>query len=185
MDEHIIPECFIDTKLIKGLNPPKTRYNHTKGCSSVTKKMREKFADTFALGIVDRDKRKLEYVDEFNLVIELPNNLQLFKHQRKNHYLIFICPAMEKWIISCADENNISLTNYNLPHDFKKLSKITKTSKSEDEDLHSVDFQKLFKEFKKLNSPTIAVLTFWIDYLKQHPFDAEIEFIKSKTKGYN
>jgi hypothetical protein len=137
MDLHIIPECYIDTKLIKALVPSTTRYNHQKGCSTVVKQMKEKFRDDFAVGIVDRDKEELGYAEEFDLVIEITDQLQLFKHKSKNHYLIFICPAVERWIINNADEVRVNLSDYNLPHDFKELTKVTKTSKSEDNDIHS------------------------------------------------
>ena len=55
---------------------------------------------------------------------------------------------MEKWIIACADDSQISLTDFSLPHDFRELKNITKTSKSENQDIHSNDFQHLFKELK-------------------------------------
>ena len=68
MDLHIIPECYIDTKLIKALVPPQTRYNHQKGCSTVAKVMQEKFVNDFAIGIIDRDKQELAYAEAFDLV---------------------------------------------------------------------------------------------------------------------
>ncbi len=180
MDLHIIPECYIDTKLVKALVPPLNRYNHQKGCSTVVKVMQEKFAGGFAVGIVDRDKQELGYAKYFELISEIPNILQLYKYG--NHYLIFINPAIEKWIISNANEAGISLTDYNLPHDFKELTKITKSSKSENEDLHSVDFKNLFKELKKRSPPSVTVLSFWIQYLRDNPYNADMEFIKSETQ---
>ena len=182
MDDHIIPECYIDTKLIKSIAPhlPKSNYNHQKGCSTVVKVMQENFDDNFAVGIVDRDKRELEYAKKFKLIHEVDESLKLYRY--KNHYLIFIIPAMEKWIIARADEVGILLKSYNLPHDFRELVKITKSSTSEKEDAHSQDFGRLFKELKKRNPPSVAILSFWIKYLKDNPYDADIEFIKSETQ---
>ena len=180
-DLHIIPECYIDTKLIKALVPPTTRYNHQKGCDTVTKRMKEKLSDEFALGIVDRDKRDLAYADKCDLICEKPNSLQLFKHHQRHHYLIFICPAMEKWIIESADEVAILLTDYNLPHDFRKLRDITKTSKSDNDDIHSNDFKRLFKSLKDSSSQNIAVLKFWITYLKSENYSVDIDFLKIET----
>jgi hypothetical protein len=97
MDMHIIPECYIDTKLCKALVPPTTRYNHQKGCPNVAKVMKEKLCNNFALGIVDKDKIELAYFQEFNIVAEMPNGIQLCKHRSEaHHYLIFIRPTMEK-----------------------------------------------------------------------------------------
>jgi hypothetical protein len=181
MDLHIIPECYIDTKLIKALVPPQTRYNHQKGCSTVTKVMQERFNNDFAIGIIDRDKKELDYANQFDLIIEVPDNLQLLKHRNKNHYLIFICPAVEKWIIACAVDADILLQDFGLPSDFLSLTKITKTSKSENNDEFSSNFRNLFNALKLENPSNITVLRFWIEYLKANPYQADLDFIRSET----
>jgi hypothetical protein len=182
MDMHIIPECYIDTKLCKALAPPTTRYNHQKGCPNVAKVMKEKLANDFALGIVDKDKIELAYFQEFNLVVELPGGIQLCRHRAESHhYLIFIRPTMEKWILACADDSGISTEDFGLPADFKQLLKITKTSKSENEDPFSSNFRDLFRAFKKSNSSSITILTFWIQYLKTNPYTADLEHIGIET----
>ncbi len=96
MDLHVIPECFIDTRLVKALVPPLVRYNHQHGCSNVAKFMQSKLKGDFALGIIDKDKKALKYLDECQLVCEHDGFLQLLKHQTQNHFLIIIRPAMEK-----------------------------------------------------------------------------------------
>jgi hypothetical protein len=68
MDQSVIPECFIDTNLLETLVPPITQYNHQKGCGTVTKVMKERFTDRFALGIIDKDKYEVEYLKEFEEV---------------------------------------------------------------------------------------------------------------------
>ena len=88
---------------------------------------------------------------------------------------------MEKWIIACAEDSEISLNDFGLPNDFKQLIKITKTSKSENEDAYSSNFKELFKEFRRVNSRSIATLTFWIEYLKDNPYNADLEHIQEKT----
>lgn len=176
-----MPECYIDTKLIKALVPPQTRYNHQKGCSTVTKVMQERFNNDFALGIIDRDKQELGYANQFDLVVEVPNTLQLFKHRSKNHYLIFICPAVEKWIIACAAESELLLSDFGLPADYLSLTKITKTSKSESNDEFSSNFRDLFNALKVENTPNVAVLRFWIEYLKANPYQADLGFIRNET----
>lgn len=179
IENHIIPECFIDTKLVKQVSPPQRgRYNHQKGCSNVVKTMQEKLGDDFALGIVDRDKRSLGYAEEFDVVFDYESNIQLFKHREKHHYLIFICPAIEKWIIKNADEVNISLTDFGLPHEFKSLTYITKTSKSESEDEYSDNFKQLFRELIDKEPKAIMLLKFWIDALKNTPYQIDLNYLK-------
>lgn len=182
MDLHIIPECYVDTKLVKVAVPPQTRYNHQKGCSTVVKTMLGKFNDAFAVGIIDKDKQIQAYVEQFDLVYDVPDVLQLLKHPDRHHYFIFICPAVEKWIILNADEVVLSLTDFNLPHNFNQLKDITKTSKSENDDPYSANLQQLFKEIKRRKSRYWMVLSLWIEYLKTHPYDADMHFLIQETE---
>lgn len=94
MENHIIPECYIDTKLIKVLVPAK-KYNHQKGCPKVVGIMQTKFTDKFALGIIDKDKRILKYTQEFDIIHKVEGKLELLKHPQKHHFIIYICPAVE------------------------------------------------------------------------------------------
>ncbi|MBN8825800.1 MULTISPECIES: hypothetical protein [unclassified Spirosoma] len=181
MDLHVIPECYIDTKLLKIAVPPRGRYNHQKGCTNVVKQMQEKLSGDFALGLIDKDKKILKYTEEFDTVIEVKDRLELLKHPSRHHYLIFISPAQEKWIIAVAEEVGLSLTEFNLPHDFNQLRDITKTSKSENDDPHSANFQQLFKEIKKKQSRYLKVLSFWVSYLKDNPYSADLEWIAIET----
>ena len=82
MINSIIPECFVDTCLINVLlQIDKGSVNHGKGNSTVANKMKTLFHDKFAVGIIDRDKREIEYIKEFNLENEtLGNKILLFKH---------------------------------------------------------------------------------------------------------
>ena len=63
--DYIIPECYVDTNLVETL-VCKAGCNHQKGCNQVAKVMQEKFADRFAVGIIDADKRKPGYLNNFN-----------------------------------------------------------------------------------------------------------------------
>ncbi len=62
--DFIIPECYIDTNLVETLSC-RDGCNHQKGCNQVAKIMKEKFADRFAVGIIDADKRTPGYLREF------------------------------------------------------------------------------------------------------------------------
>ncbi len=181
MDLHIIPECYVDTKLIKVAVPPQTKYNHQKGCSNVVNTMQKNFTDAFAVGIIDKDKQIQVYVEQFAVLYDVPNVLQLLKHPDKHHYLIFICPAVEKWILLNAAEVNLSLTDFGLPHNFNQLKTITKTSKSENDDPYSTNLQQLFKEIKRKESRYWMVLSFWIDYLKDKSYNADLAFLIQNT----
>lgn len=180
MDLHVLPECYIDTKLIKTLLPPKPRYNHQKGTNVLTR-MQDEFSDSFALGVCDEDFKDRAYVEEFREIYCLADALRLFKHPLRHHYIILRCPGAEKWDIAAAEEAGLHLSEFDLPHDYLKLRKITKTSKSEEHDPYSDNFRRLFKALKQHKPLRIAVLTFWMDYLKTNPYTADINWLIEET----
>ncbi len=179
IDLSIIPECYIDTNLIETIVPTIRGYNHQKGAGTVTKLMQSKLSDKFAVGIVDKDKKQLKYVEEFDLKIDI-GDLLLFKHKnsQKHHYLIFINPAMEKWIMKNADEVGISLQDYGLSDNLSEFTKTTKkvTSKKDK------TFKKLFRDLKIRNPKNIEILTNWIKYLKENPYNVDINEIRKMTE---
>ena len=85
VDTGVIPECYVDTNLTETLTG--IICNHQKGCANVVKQMKEKRSDRFALGIIDKDKRTVGYVSEFDLVAA-NESLQVLKHKTRPHYLI-------------------------------------------------------------------------------------------------
>ena len=125
-DLSFIPECYVDTNLIEILVPPTRQYNHQKGCGTVAKVMQEKFADRFAVGIIDKDKKEVKYLEEFEIVCS-KNSLILHKHSVRSHYMIQITPAMELFIIKNALECGISLRDFDLPSDLTLFKKESKT----------------------------------------------------------
>ena len=175
MDFHIIPECYVDTTLIETIVPPKIGYNHQMGCPNVAKKMTEdKFLkDDFALGIIDKDKKEIEYAKLFEEIADR-NQLKLLKHPNKHHYFIVIIPAMEKWIMHNAEEVGVNLSDYDLPNDFEMLKKQSKSTKTKKDDR----FRRLFKALKKQEASGVMLLMAWINYLKEHPYDADLDFFR-------
>jgi hypothetical protein len=164
MDFHIITECYVDTNLIETIVPPeKGGYNHQMGCPNVAKKMTEDKAlkEGFALGIIDKDKKKIAYAKTFNLVVDA-EQLRLLKHPTKNHYFIQIVPA-------------IDMSTYGLPTNFNDLKYISKTLKSKKD----VRFKQLFKDLLKENATGVVLLAKWINYLKEHPYNADLAFFNN------
>lgn len=182
MESNILPECYIDTKLVKVLVPPRKYYNHQKG-TWVLKKMDEELNDDFALGVVDEDVEDRPYAQHFQVVCEHDNCLKLLKHTTRSHYLIFLCPVIEKWIIGRAEDVGITLTSFGLPHDFDKLRKLSKTSKSESKDPYSENFLKLFRALRDANPPPVAVLKYWITYLKENSYQANLPQLIGETEA--
>ena len=180
MDLYVLPECYIDTKLVKVLVPPRGKYNHQKG-TNVLKQMDEILKDEFALGIVDEDVQDRHYAESFEVIYDLPFSLRLLKHRNRHHFLIYICPAVEKWIIAAADDATIVLTDHGLPHDFDKLRKISKSSKSENSDPYSENFQQLFIMLNQRKPNCVVVLSLWIKYLKDAKYAANLVWLIAET----
>jgi hypothetical protein len=173
MDNHIIPECYLDTNLMEALIPTNKGYNHQKGCNTVTKVMRERFNDSFAVGILDRDKVPVAYLNDFVKINEC--NIELYKHKSKHHYLI-LHPPLEKWIISECRQVGLLMENYGLHSDFKELMKITKISTSKNDSR----FKSLFKALKENNAQGIMLLFEWTNYLINNPYNANETILINK-----
>ncbi|WP_207632504.1 hypothetical protein [Foetidibacter luteolus] len=175
MDLAIIPECYVDTNLAETLVPPISKgYNHQKGCGTVTKVMKENFRDRFAVGIIDKDKRDVDYLKEFDVIIA-SSSLLLHKHPNRHHYIIQISPAIETMILKNAGEMDVTVGDFDLPtnmDDFKKESK-RENSKKDDR------FKRLFKALKKVGAPDFVKLESWIRYLKEKQYDADMDELKA------
>ena len=64
-DLYFVPECYVDTNLIESLLET-DGVNHQMGCNNVAKAMESGvLKESFAVGIIDSDKRKLAYAEYF------------------------------------------------------------------------------------------------------------------------
>ena len=124
----IIPECHIDTLITQSILDLKV--NHAASSGAVANKMKGDFAKKKALGIVDNDKKRVpNYFSEFEL-IEETKGLQFKKHKEREHYLIIVSPAADKWIYNSAIDLGIDLTAspYKIKN-FKGFLRLTKSHK--------------------------------------------------------
>lgn len=152
-DLHIVPECYIDTNLAEYLLDSHG-VNHQKGCNAVAKKMMESnLKDQFSIGIIDNDKRQHSYVSEFEEIAHT-QHFALLKHKERPHYLVRINPAMDQFILDCANEQGVNLKDYGLPAELEDFTKVTKDVNAKND----YRFKSLFgaledsKELSKLRS---------------------------------
>jgi hypothetical protein len=176
IDYQIIPECYVETNFIETLVPPSpdSGYNHQKSCYKVESTMKGKFNDFFALGIIDKDKKAIRYLDEFE-PINKRENLFLYKHKTKHHYFIQISPAIEKFILIEATEVNVNLEEFGLSNDLEMLKRVTKKTTSKKEPRLSL----LFTELVQKKAPQVVTLSNWIGYLKENTYQSNIELLKN------
>ena len=169
---NIIPECYVDTKIVEILGQAKRKYNHQHGCGNVANEMKGDLKDEIALGIIDEDLHKgiaSKYFLEFDLILE-KDNLILKKHKTKSHYLILVCPEVEKWLLADAEIINLNPSDikFNLPVKLKGFIKISK--------IKDIDSNEGFKNFIKTlvreKAPSITTLKNWVELFKTNNMES-------------
>ena len=120
---HVMPECFVDTNLIEYLL--NAGVNHQHCCSKVVGQMKSTFADRFAVGIIDKDKVQLGYIQECDVIAQT-EHLTLMKHRKRHQYLITITPAVDKFVLDCAEEQMVDVKAFGLPDELKRFTDETK-----------------------------------------------------------
>lgn len=165
-----MPECFIDTTLVGSLLDAKVNHKHS--CNEVTKEMEKgKYKDVFAVGIIDNDKRKVSYINEFDEVGKT-DNLIFLKHRVKPQYLIKVGKdhqAMETFIKANVEAMGMKMEDFGLPSNLSKLIETTKNSVSTQKD------PRVLKLCKAMHhSPEGAKLKNVLEYLATNKYNADI-----------
>lgn len=172
MDFSIMPECFADTLMIETFVPPLIRYNHKHSCSQVENEMiRGKLKDKFAVGIIDKDKHSIKYLNEFVQKDKVDGSLILWRHkaENKHHYIIQLQPALEKWILNICAEENINLQG--IPSDLDELKHLTKKQSN----LENKLLKNLFALMnERIENISIRKLKHWIKLLKEKNYQVDI-----------
>ena len=169
IDLYIIPECYADTNLVEYLI--KSVCNHQKGCANVAKKMQEKYQNGFAIGIIDFDKKKVPYVDEFNVVAE-NDNLSVLRHRSRSHFIIFIKPAIEVFLMDSANQIGCKMSDFGFPDTLEGLKELTKKDTAND----SIELRNLYKCLK--DSDNLKKLRGVIQYLCEARFGVDDERVR-------
>lgn len=169
--DFIIPECYVDTNLVETLVCP-GGCNHQKGCNQVAKVMQEKFANRFAIGIIDADKRRPGYLNEFREVAS-SEHLKLFRHTVRPHFIILVHPAADGFILSCAEAAQVNMTDFELSPVLKEFTAQTKNVMSNKD----VRFKRLFKSMKDVGEMKLLELA--LNYLVSTTYNAKDEEIAS------
>jgi hypothetical protein len=168
----IVPECYVDTKIAEIVGEAKRKYNHQHSCGDVSNELQNRLKDKIALGIIDEDRGKgsvPKYFSEFDIIAE-ENNLILKRHKTRKHYLILICPEIEKWLLTDAEKVNINpcAAEYNLPDKLQGLIQISK--------IRDIDKNEGFKIFIKAlvreHAPSVTTLKKWIELFKAGELDS-------------
>ena len=170
-----MPECFIDTTLVGSLLDAKVNHKHS--CNEVAREMEKgKYKDLFAVGIIDNDKRKISYIENFE-EIGRTDNLTFLKHKDKHQYVIKVGKehkAMETFIKANVDAIGMKMENFGLPSDLAKLIEQTKDSVSTQKDPRIL---KLCRSLRQ--SPEVDKLQDVLTYLADKKYSVDIEVLRS------
>ncbi len=175
MDKSIIPECFADTLLIETLVPTKHGYNHQHNCFKVEATM--KAINGFAVGIIDRDKKQIKYLNKFEIIDEVAGNLILWRHWDKqiHHWIIQICPALEKLLLKICETEHIDTGNFG-DDALEGIKYFTKSTSR----LNNPTLQDLFNEINRKNENVIVrKLVGWVKILKEKNYQVDINELKN------
>lgn len=171
----IIPECYADTNFVECLLNTKN-VNHQKSCNKVTGIMQQgKLKDGFALGIIDDDKHKSDYTKQFRVIVST-TSFDVLKHNIRSHYLVYIKPAIEGFILNSAKEIGLDLNRAGYPDTLEGLKNITKHQLSKNDPY----LRNLFKALKE--SPSCIALRSVIQYLYANKYNATDEEIKKSAR---
>ncbi|HJE39848.1 MAG: hypothetical protein C7K11_03180 [Candidatus Amulumruptor caecigallinarius] len=162
--DYIIPECYVDTNLVETLVCT-AGCNHQKGCNQVAKVMQEKFSDRFAVGIIDADKRKPGYLNEFTEIAS-SEHLKLLRHNHRPHFIILVHPAIDGFILSCAEVGEVNMVDYELSPVLKDFTAQTKRVMSNKD----TRFKNLFRAMQHVRE--IKLMKSLISYLISRTYKA-------------
>ncbi len=172
----IMPECYVDSSLVALLLNAKVNHKHS--CNEVIKAMKNgAYKDSFAVGIIDNDKRKISYIEEFE-ELGKTENLTFLKHKNKHHYIIKVGKehkAMETFIKANVEAIGMKMKDFDLPSNLDDLKKQTKDS------ITTLKNPKLLRLFTALRqSPEVVKLKEVLDFLAANKYKVDTEELKLK-----
>jgi hypothetical protein len=170
-----VPECYLDTNLVETILKATNCVNHKKGNSNVVSGMEtERLSDKFIVGIIDDDKVKLKGLEQYKEVERLSKNgLRLFGHISKNHYIIQLSPAIERWLINECNKAGISLADYGFPDNVKGWKNLKSRAQRNDE-----KFRELFRlMLRNEKCDEIIELKRWLEFFKENNYQTNLDLL--------
>jgi hypothetical protein len=178
---HFVPECYFDTVLFKKILKTNKRLKHRKGCNNVVNSFRivkgrkGDLYDSFGVGMVDKDKKELDYLNECVVIIG-SDNLILWKHKEKQHFIIQLCPPIEKWVVEILNADNRSVEEFGYSKDFKKLKSAIKEDIDDEGDER---LNNLLNAVISSKSETIKKLEAILLYLRDKTYATDINELRN------
>ncbi|MGN6490799.1 MAG: hypothetical protein ACTHLE_02285 [Agriterribacter sp.] len=170
-----MPECFLDTNLVEALLNKPNAVNHKKGNSSIINAMEnERLRDGFVVALIDDDKVKVKALEGYIKIDRLwKATLKLFKHPERNHFVIQVSPAIEKWIITECAKGNINMQEFGLPADLNGLRRMKGLTQRNDD-----RFKELFKRMLSVKAcDEIIEMKRWLIFFRDNNIQTNIDLL--------
>lgn len=172
-----VPECYIDTNLAEYLLGVKG-VNHQHSCNEVARAMNNgRLKDAFAVGMIDHDKRMPTYFKDNFKEVGKSEEFALLKHKSKQQYVIVTgkkeFDAMDQFILDCANDAGVDLSEYGLPSELDGFKKVTKQVTSNNDSR----FKRLFAALKETEG--MSRLRKILHYLNDNGYKADLQTLKS------
>ena len=161
--QRVFPECNVDTNLVSHILGAAVMHKST--CNEVVKAMNN--SDIFSIGIIDADKRQATMDSGFQEYVENPKadgvskHITMFIHRDTKRYMFTVKPAMDKFILDAAKEQNVDLKELGFATSLDGFKKQTKrVQASNDPGLrrlfalieHNSEFRRFRNTLKYLNN---------------------------------
>lgn len=167
---NVLPECYVDTNLIEYLLD--AGVNHQHSCSKVVGQLNTTFVNSFAVGIIDKDKVELGYVRDC-VTVARTEHLTLLRHNTRPQYLVMVAPAIDGFILDCARMEDVDPQAFGIPADMKGFTHESKAVTSNTDPR----FKCLFGALK--NNVEIIALRTTLNYLCENKYSADSEVLLS------
>ena len=165
----VLPECYVDTNLIEFLLD--AGVNHQHSCSQVVGQLNSTFADRFAVGIIDKDKVELGYISDCEQISKT-KHLTLLRHKTRPQYLITVSPAIDSFVLDCANQEGVDTQTYGIPSDLAGFTKMSKSRTSN----RDPRFRNLFASIR--DNDEIKALRTTLRYMCESKYDVDVKQLR-------
>ena len=176
---NVFPECNVDTNLVGFLVGGFAK--HKSCCNEVVKAVNN--ADSFAIGIIDADKRQATMDPGFKeYVLQEPvdgehRHVAMFVHEDGKRFMFTIKPAMDKFVWDAARQQGVSMRDAGYSASFEGFKKDTKR-------IQAATDAKLRNLFDKISGcPELQRLKNTLKYLVNMQYEADVAVAKQFFDG--
>lgn len=170
--ERIFPECYIDTNLISYILGGHVM--HKSCCNEVVKAVN--MSDSFAIGIIDEDKRLASMDAGFKLFVPAQNggvkHISMYIHGDGKRFIFTVKPAMDKFILDAAAHQDVKVEDFGYPSALKEFTRCTKKITA----ANDTNFRKLISAVVKY--PEMQRFRNTLKYLVSNKGNIDIEVAK-------